>query len=174
MLKAAFIAAIALAAAAAGFYAYRQGSLSRSAEQAVADTLARLSLPDPEGKPQPLSQWRGRVLVLNFWATWCAPCREEIPGLVRIQGQYAPIGLQIVGIAIDSAPKVRQFAREMGINYPVVIGGIEVIALTQPLGNRASGLPFTVVLDRSGKIVGTHLGVVPERKLIEWARLPTT
>lgn len=172
MLKAAFIAAIALTAAAAGFFAYRHAFLSRLAEQAIAERLASLSLPDPQGKLQPISQWRGRVLVLNFWATWCAPCREEIPRLARIHGQYAPIGVQIVGIALDSASKVREYVKEAGINYPVVIGGIELIALTQPLGNRASGLPFTVVLDRSGNIVGSHLGVVPENKLLEWAGLP--
>lgn len=171
MLKTALVAAIALSAAAAGFFAYRQASFSSSAEQAVAARLAELSLPDPAGKIQAISQWRGRILVLNFWATWCAPCREEIPGLVRIYKQYEPIGLQIVGIALDSASNVREYAKEIGINYPVVIGGIELIAMTAPLGNRASGLPFTIALDRSGKFVGSHLGVVPESKLLEWARL---
>jgi len=168
MLKAALIVAVALAAAAGGFLAYRHASLDSTAQQAVVDRLASLSLPDPLGKPQTLSQWKGKVIVLNFWATWCAPCRDEVPSLVRIQHKYASNGVQIVGIALDSAAKVSQFSKEYSVNYPLLIGGIELIALTQPLGNRASGLPFTIILDRSGKIAKTHLGVVPEDKLIEW------
>ncbi|MGC2518985.1 MAG: TlpA disulfide reductase family protein [Burkholderiales bacterium] len=162
---------VALAAAAAGFYFYshQRMPLAGSAAQATA-RLARLSLPDPAGTPQSLTQWRGKVLVLNFWATWCAPCREEIPGLVRLQRRFASNGLQIIGIAIDSSSKVRDFAREFEINYPLMVGEIELIDLTRQLGNRASGLPFTIILDRSGKITNTHLGRVSEEELTRWLR----
>ena len=75
-------------------------------------------MPDVEGREQALGQWQGKVLVVNFWATWCAPCREEMPEFVRAQAELGGKGLQFVGIAVDQADKVRQFAQEIGINYP--------------------------------------------------------
>jgi len=172
MVKRAFlVVVVALAAAAAGssFYSHQRASLASSAERAAV-RLVHLSLPDPAGRLQSLTQWQGRVLVLNFWATWCAPCREEIPGLVRLQRRFASNGLQIIGIAIDSPSKVRAFTREFEINYPLMVGEVELIDLTRQLGNRASGLPFTVILDRSGKIANVHLGGISEEELARQLR----
>ena len=120
---------------------------------------------DMEGRLQPLSQWRGRVLVVNFWATWCAPCREEIPGFVRLQEKYRDRGLQFIGIAIDQRDKVQAFAQEFGMNYPVLLGGIDSVEMSRQAGNRVGALPFTVILDRHGQIVGRELGVLKESKL---------
>lgn len=122
---------------------------------------------DMEGRPQLLSQWRGRVLVVNFWATWCAPCREEIPGFVRLQEKYRDRGLQFVGIAIDQRDKVQAFAREFGMNYPVLLGGIDSVEMSRQAGNRVGALPFTVILDRNGQIVGRELGGLKESRLDE-------
>ena len=116
------------------------------------------ALPDLAGQSQPLSQWKGRILVVNFWATWCAPCREEIPALIEVQNSLGPKGLQIVGIAIDQAERVKPYAAEMRINYPILIGELDAMDLAQQAGNQLGGLPFTVILDRSGKPVRTELG----------------
>lgn len=132
---------------------------------ADATALLALSLPDATGRPQPLSQWHGKVLVVNFWATWCAPCREEMPDLVRAQEEYGTKGLQIVGIAADNADKVQQFAKEIELNYPALIGGYAAIDLSKDLGNSLVALPFTLILDRQGKVAYTHLGPVKPDKL---------
>ena len=110
-----------------------------------------MTLPDAGGKPQPMAQWKGKVLVVNFWATWCAPCREEMPEFVRAQSEFGDKGLQFVGIAADSADKVTQFAQEIHLNYPALIGGFGSIELSRTLGNSVMALPFTVVIDRSGQ-----------------------
>jgi thiol-disulfide isomerase/thioredoxin len=105
------------------------------------------------------------VVVVNFWASWCAPCREEIPGLVKIQQKLAANGLQVVGIAVDSVDKSRQAAAEMAISYPVLVAEVRIIDLTRRLGNRAGGLPFTLVLDREGRLVTAHLGLLTAAQL---------
>lgn len=127
-------------------------------------SLLALTLPDAAGNPQPMAQWRGKVLVVNFWATWCAPCREEMPDFVRAQDEYGAKGLQIVGIAVDNADKVQQFAKEIGLNYPALIGGYGAMDLSRDLGNSLVALPFTLVLDRQGKVAYTHLGQVKPDK----------
>ena len=131
----------------------------------VKGAIMALRLPDLAGREQPLSQWRGKVVVVNFWATWCAPCREEVPAFVRLQEQYAPQGVQFVGIAIDQRDKVASFAREIGINYAILLGGIDTIDLTRKTGYRVGALPFTLVLDRQGEIATRELGVVREADL---------
>lgn len=156
--------ATAILATAAGFFAYRATLSDHSVVEPVAE-LMRLRLPDVSGNDQSLTQWRGKILIVNFWATWCEPCREEIPVLLRVQAKHASNGVQIVGISVDSVDKVRQFANEYRIGYPLVIGSMAVIDLTRRLGNKAAGLPYTVVMDRSGRVVKTHLGGISEVEL---------
>ncbi|MDQ2963832.1 MAG: TlpA family protein disulfide reductase [Pseudomonadota bacterium] len=127
--------------------------------------LLALSLPDTQGTPQSLRQWSGKVLVVNFWATWCEPCREEMPEFVRAQRELGPQGLQFVGIAIDQRDKVVQFAKELDLNYPALIGGYDAMDLSKPLGNRLAALPFTVILDRNGQVAHTQLGPLKPAKL---------
>src|SRR5574337_1673050 len=110
--------AIALGTA-AGYAVYRATEARRRSALALLD----LALPDLAGKEQPLAQWRGKVLVVNFWATWCAPCREEMPEFIKAQSEYGAKGLQFVGIAVDQADKTEQFAKEIGLNYPTLVGG---------------------------------------------------
>jgi thiol-disulfide isomerase/thioredoxin len=127
--------------------------------------LLAVSLPDIDGRPQSLSQWRGRLLVVNFWATWCSPCREEMPMFVRAQATHGAKGLQFVGIAVDDAAKVRQFAKEIGLNYPALIGGYGAMELSRTLGNSVMALPFTIVIDGKGKVVLTQLGPIRPAQL---------
>jgi peroxiredoxin len=130
-----------------------------------ASALFSLSLPDTSGQQQSLSQWRGKVVVVNFWATWCAPCREEMPEFVRAQREFGPRGLQFVGIAVDEPDKVAQFAKELELNYPALIGGYGAIELSKTLGNQLSALPFTIVIDRTGAVARTQLGPFKSDKL---------
>ena len=130
-----------------------------------ASALLALSLPDTNGTSQSLGQWRGKVLVVNYWATWCGPCREEMPEFVRAQRDLGPKGLQIVGIAIDQPAQVLEFAKELGLNYPALIGSYDAVDIAKPLGNRLAALPFTVVLDRTGQVAHTQLGPLKAEQL---------
>jgi thiol-disulfide isomerase/thioredoxin len=158
------VLAVAILATGAGFFAYRATLSDRSVAEAAAE-LMRLRLPDTAGKVQNLAQWRNRVLIVNFWATWCEPCREEVPALLRAQAKHVSNGVQVVGISIDSVDKVRQFAIQYRIDYPLVIAGMDVFDLTRRLGNKAAGLPYTVVLNKSGRVIRTHLGGISEAEL---------
>jgi len=142
--------------------------VSQSGSGAAALLAARY--PDLDGQVRRLLDWRGRVVVCNFWATWCAPCREEVPLLVSAKREWVNKSVEIVGIGIDSADKIREFAKTYQINYPVLIADGSALALIRKLGNRAGGLPFTVVLDRTGSLAGQHLGALSEadlRRLVE-------
>jgi len=120
--------------------------------------LPAFSLPDLAGKPQPSSRWAGKVLVLNFWATWCPPCRKEMPGFMELQKELGGEGLQFVGIAIDSPQAVSEFAATRNINYPILIGDENAVRLSKQLGNRFQGLPFSIIFDRTGAVVYVQAG----------------
>jgi thiol-disulfide isomerase/thioredoxin len=162
--RAALIALVAAVALAAGVY-LRLDDRSATADAGAVLALTQAEFKDLSGQSGSLEQWRGRVLVVNFWASWCPPCREEIPGLISIHRQFAAKGVQIVGIAVDSADKARESATELGVDYPVLVAGVEIVDLTRRLGNRAGALPYTLVLDRQGKLVATHLGIISGAEL---------
>jgi thiol-disulfide isomerase/thioredoxin len=159
------VGVVTVAALAAGWYFGTQYHAAARPDPAAAAALAGLALPDPAGKEQRLDQWRGKVLVVNFWATWCAPCREEMPEFIKAQQQLGGKGLQFVGIAVDQADKVEQFAKEIGLNYPTLIGGFGAMELSRTLGNDKMALPFTIVVDRAGAVVHTQLGELKPDKL---------
>lgn len=148
----------------AGYY-FNRANLNVSPTESAARALMRAPLTDLSGKAQVLEQWRGKVLVVNFWATWCLPCREEIPALMKLYKRNSSNGVEIVGIAIDNAAKVLDYAADMKIGYTIWIGGPEILAMSKDLGNSAGVLPFTVVLDRAGKPVYTHAGALTEATL---------
>lgn len=155
------------AAAGAAYYLWSRGSDGASGRD-LAEAVERVlqaRVVDVRGASQSLEQWRGRVLVVNYWATWCAPCREEIPLFVRMQERYGERGLLFIGIAIDQPDKVAEFAREFRVNYPLVLGGVDSIELLRQVGNRAGVLPYTLVLDRKGNLVSREPGGIKEAKL---------
>jgi thiol-disulfide isomerase/thioredoxin len=158
---------IALAATGAGVWVNvsRQGDVSAIQETGTSEALFAVALPDLNNQPQSLKQWHGKVLVVNFWATWCAPCREEIPMFVKMQEKHGAQGLQFVGISIDQLDKTADFARNFGINYPTLIGTFDTIDVSRKTGNTRRALPFTVILDRKGQIVATELGGLTLEKL---------
>ncbi|MEO5863114.1 MAG: TlpA disulfide reductase family protein [Burkholderiales bacterium] len=123
------------------------------------------SFPDLEGKVHPLGEWQGKIMVLNLWATWCGPCREEIPIMVKLHQKYREQGVTFIGLAMDEKGPVEKYAKEMGINYPILLGDITLGDFGRRLGNNNGGLPYTVIIDRAGKIVTTRLGGVDEKFL---------
>jgi thiol-disulfide isomerase/thioredoxin len=143
-----------LAAAAAGALV---GAFALQSRTGAAQLLAA-TFHDLQGREHRLIEWRGRALLCNFWATWCPPCLEEVPLLVAAKQQHSSDGVEIVGIGIDQADKIREFAGRFKINYPVLVAGATAIDLIRRLGNAAGALPFTVLLDRSGTLVHRQLG----------------
>ncbi|MEP7208010.1 MAG: TlpA disulfide reductase family protein [Casimicrobiaceae bacterium] len=159
------VAGFALAAAFALALGWYVGQSGVGSAPANAESLFAVSLPDREGHQQSFEQWRGKVVVVNFWATWCGPCREEMPEFVKAQKDLGGRGLQFVGVAVDEPAKVAQFADEIGVNYPLLIGGFGAMELSKTYGNKVAALPFTVVIDRQGRIAHTQLGVLAPAKL---------
>lgn len=159
--EALLLGAAAVGAAALGGLA---GALVHQSGSGAAALLAA-RYPDLDGQVRRLLDWRGRVLICNFWATWCAPCREEVPLLVSAKRQWAYKGLEIVGIGVDSAANLREFSQTYQINYPVLVADGSALELIRKLGNRSGGLPFTVILDRTGALVGQHIGALSEADL---------
>jgi peroxiredoxin len=112
-----------------------------------------------DGTAHQLDEWRGKVIMLNFWASWCPPCQYEIRDFVGYQEKYGGRGLQIVGIGIDSERKLRNVARTLGINYPTLVAGEdEGWKVLKQWGDRRGVLPYTVLIARDGRLVYTHLG----------------
>jgi thiol-disulfide isomerase/thioredoxin len=130
----------------------------------VVDVLPSFSYQDLEGRQRGNREFRDKVVVINFWATWCPPCREETPAFVALQEAFAD-EVQFIGIAIDDEEPVREFADAYAMNYPVLLGDVEAIALSRRLGNRYEGLPFTVVAAPGGSVVLRHAGGLKRDKL---------
>lgn len=160
-----YLIPLALAALAAGSWiAHLRYAPAAPTASAVA-ALWQLDFPDSHGNRQALAQWRGQILVLNFWASWCPPCREEMPDFAALRAQYRPKGVEFVGIAIDSVANVKPFLGQHPVNYPILIGEGAAHSLARRLGNPSGALPYTIVLDRDGQIVLHHLGRLPRGTL---------
>ena len=119
----------------------------------------------PDGKPSNSENWRGKVLVVNFWASWCPPCVEEMPALDKMAQEYASKNVLIVGIGIDSPSNIREFLQKTPVSYPIVIGGLEGSNLSKQMGNTQGALPYTVVINAKGKSIYTKLGKISEEEL---------
>ncbi len=129
------------------------------------DRLPNFTLPDLDGSPWRAEEWRDRVLVVNFWASWCPPCRHEMPMFVRLDKAYRKKGVLFVGIAIDDPVSARDFVDTHEVEFPILLGQEKGIALARRLGDRLEALPFTVVADRNGHIQARRAGEMPERTL---------
>jgi len=137
----------------------------------AADATAQLfaaTFLDGDGKPQPLAQWRGRPLVVNFWATWCPPCVEEMPDLQKVRDEYRRKGVEVIGLGIDSAPRIAAFREKHQLTLPLLVAGAGGSELYRSLGNTAGVLPFTVLIDASGRIRERRVGQVKPEQLRGW------
>lgn len=124
----------------------------------AATNLYAQSLNDLEGKPQPLAQWRGKPLLVNFWATWCAPCVQEMPELSQLAGEDGGKHFNVIGIGIDSPTNMSEFAAKLKIAYPLYVAGMGGTELSRAFGNSAGGLPYTVLIGADGQVIKTYLG----------------
>ncbi|NDC07815.1 MAG: TlpA family protein disulfide reductase [Oxalobacteraceae bacterium] len=136
---------------------------------APADTavgaLMQVSLKDSGGRQRKMSEWQGKVLLINFWATWCPPCVSEMPDLVALQNDLARKNLQVIGIGIDSPSNIREFAEKHQITYPLLLGGLEGSDLSRQFGNQSGGLPFTILIGADGSVRRTYMGRLDMEKV---------
>jgi peroxiredoxin len=124
------------------------------------DALFSATMKDPQGEAIELSQFRGKPLIVSFWARWCVPCREEFPEFMALRKKYKNQGLTVLGIALEDDPvKVREFLTAYQVDYPAALAGDQGIPLIQALGNNEALLPFTLLIDRKGEIVLSKRGV---------------
>jgi thiol-disulfide isomerase/thioredoxin len=152
------IGAAGLAAAAAGAVL---GPLALQSQSGASELLST-AFPDLTGKARRLTEWGGRVTLVNFWATWCEPCRDEVPLLLKIRRKYLDRGFEVVGIGLDNVAKMQQFADMFGVSYPLLVCDWSQLRLLERLGNRSGALPYTVVLDRAGALAYRKLGALRE------------
>jgi thiol-disulfide isomerase/thioredoxin len=182
--------AIALVAALAGFGVYRYAIEPRmaaeldenpapptlgddatasnsdpEAQSTLPDVLPDFTLADLDGARRSIRSWPGKSMVVNFWATWCAPCRREIPLLNRVQAQHASEGFQLVGVAVDFHEDVVKFAQEIGIDYPVLVGEQDGLDAVNKFGQGSLGFPFTVFTDNQQRIIAFHLGELEQAEM---------
>lgn len=149
-----------LAGVAGAWYAARDRGPEPAPEIEAAESpefRPEFSLPDLDGNTRAFSEWDGRLTIVNFWATWCAPCRREIPVLIDIQAEHGD-DLAVLGVAIDDMDAVRAYVEEMEFNYPTLVGQSDAIQVARAFGNRVGALPFTAIVDADGAIRWIHAG----------------
>ena len=153
-------------------YAEQQQAAAPPPASSASDTLVpagpvdvAFELNDMDGRLRNFSEWDGKHRVLNFWATWCAPCRREIPLLKAFQDEHATVGIQVIGIAVDFPEPVVEYAKAAEFNYPILVGEQDAMAVAETSGVDFIGLPFTMFVDRDGELIGTHMGEIHKDQL---------
>ncbi|MFI3187490.1 MAG: TlpA disulfide reductase family protein [Methylococcaceae bacterium] len=137
-----------------------------TAKSTDSSALPEFNLSDLSGHQHNMSEWRGKIIVINFWATWCPPCRKEIPDFIAVQEQYADQGLQFIGIALEDPEPVAEYLTTIKLNYPILLGGDNGINLSHQLGNSIDAVPYTLIVDRQGNIVDRHPGEFSKEQLL--------
>lgn len=125
-----------------------------------ATNLFAQTLNDEAGKPQALSQWKGKPLLVNFWAPWCAPCVKEMPELSTLSGELKAKGIQFIGIGVDTPTNIAEFTGKYKVTYPIYIGGMSATDMARAFGNANGSLPYTVLIGADGKVAKTYLGIL--------------
>jgi thiol-disulfide isomerase/thioredoxin len=135
---------------------------------APAQWVFDLSFPDAEGKQIDMSAIRGKLTMINFWATWCPPCVEEMPELSRFHKEMSPTGVHVVGLAVDAPSNVREFLSSRQFSYPLLITGASGTELAKRLGNSLDALPYTVLIDDKGTVLKQKVGRIREEEMKSW------
>ena len=151
---------VAIVAAAAGALVAQFVLQPKKAADDAVETLFQAKLPDPAGTELDLSKFRGKTLVVNFWAPWCGPCVEEMPELTALHGEYAPRNVEFIGIGIDSASNIQEFLKKVPVQYPLAVAGFAGTELSKHFGNTQGGLPYTVVISPDGAVKYRKMGRV--------------
>ncbi|MEC9408238.1 MAG: TlpA disulfide reductase family protein [Pseudomonadota bacterium] len=152
---------VAVMAAGAGFGLQRYMQQTQSLDDTPAAPLPSFSIDDLGGEPVTPADFPGKTVLINFWATWCPPCRDEIPELIELQSEFGDSQLQVLGIALDDRARVAEYAARMGMNYPVlVVEGAEGFDLMDAYGAQIGGLPFNVMIHPDGTVALRHEGAV--------------
>jgi len=163
-----FFAVVGFLAMAAGttlWLAGRPGLTATGPASIAPAALYATSFQDEAGRRQSLGQYQGRLLIINFWATWCGPCRDEMPGFARLHGRWKGKGVQFVGLSSEDGERVAKFGRELSIPYPLWTGGDEVGELSRRLGNRLGVLPHTALVGPQGEVLEVRAGMFSEAEL---------
>lgn len=163
--------AAGLAGVGAAWLKYEPQKLTAVQTSAAEDALWTMSFDTPDGQPQPMSKFRGKPLLLNFWATWCPPCIEELPLLDAFYQEHKGKGWQVLGLAVDQPSAVRKWLQAKPLSFPVGMAGFSGTDLSKTLGNLAGSLPFTVVLGASGALLHRKTGKVSKEDLAQWVQL---
>jgi peroxiredoxin len=158
---------IFIAVAATTFYLLTGKTSEANVNNASTAELFATTLPDENGKQQAISQWKGKVIVLNFWATWCPPCREEMPELSTLNTEWKDKNVVVLGIALDEISLIKEFNDENKISYPLLAAEDNGANLAFSLGNDKSALPYTVIIKPDGSIANTYFGRISKTLLEE-------
>jgi peroxiredoxin len=166
------LSVVALLALLAGYGLRKLVQDHPAVEAAIATNLIGqqrpdFSLPDLEGTPHSISEWDGKVLLINFWATWCPPCQKEIPGFIKVREQVGTERFEVIGIAIDDQKAVRDFVDRQTIPYPILHGEREASRISVAYGNKLGGLPYSVLVDRQGVIRSSKTGEFEPPELLK-------
>lgn len=165
------LGALALAFGGFGAWVASRRYAIGDADSAAIELLYGLTLPDAHGAPTALAALRGQPAVVNFWATWCPPCVDELPLLNAFHTEHAGRGWQVLGLAVDQPSAVRRFMQQLPLVFPVGMAGLAGTELSRSLGNLGGGLPFSVVFDAGGAVAHQKVGKVSEADLAQWAQL---
>jgi peroxiredoxin len=159
--------AAALALSAGAIWSWRQPPARQGADpEALA--FFTLALPDADGVQRPLKTWQGKLLIVNFWATWCTPCVEEMPELQRLADQTQDRNLAVIGIGVDEPDKVREFRSRHGLRFALLVAGFDGMQLAQRLGNPEPVLPYTALISPDGRLLEKHSGRIEDPELRRW------
>jgi len=166
-------ALVALMAGALLFVAQRASDMQPEAASAAPEEAPPMregvypafSLPDETGEIRDFAEWSGKHRIVNFWATWCAPCRREIPLLKDFQDQHGNAGIQVIGVAVDEPDEVAVYAEAARFNYPIMVGQEDAMAIAETSGIEMIGLPFTMIVAADGELLNAHLGEIHQEEL---------
>ncbi|HEV3018557.1 MAG TPA: TlpA disulfide reductase family protein [Burkholderiaceae bacterium] len=158
---------VAFGLAGGALWSWRRAPARQGADAAALAFFA-LTLPDADGVQRPLKTWQGKLLIVNFWATWCTPCVEEMPELQRLADQSQARNVAVIGIGVDEADKVRAFRTQHGLRFPLLVAGFDGMGLAQRLGNTEAVLPYTALISPDGRLVEEHSGRIEAPQLRHW------